>query len=102
MLRRTFGPKTPAPEPPPAPEFETVDVTRLQVALDTGSPLFFNLEKRDDHTFEESDAQLVITLGQRVMRIARARVLYYETFPWKAQKFKTPITAEQLAALHNS
>ena len=101
MLRRPLVPKLPAPEPPPAPEFTLVDVNRLQLVMVNGLPLQFDMEQREDHKWEDAEMQIVVTLGQRVIRIPRERILYYETFPTQVKQFKQPLTPDQLSALQN-
>lgn len=76
------------PSAAPAFDIELLDVTRLDVVIDTntstGLPLTFELEKTDSFTLPKGAAKwMVINLGESVMRISAARILYFATRPDK-------------------
>lgn len=96
LLRRPLGPPK-APESasaPPVFDLEVIDVTRLEMVLDTGLPLQFDLEK--GHSFKPETKWMVVKLGKRTIRIAAHRILYFETYP---HQMKRPLTAEQIQSI---
>ena len=101
MLRRPYPTRTTPDAPSPAPtlDLEVVNVTRLEVVLDTGLPLSFDLEKSADHSFTADENFFVVILGARHISIATKRILYYETRPHQIRRTQTPVTSEVFAAL---
>lgn len=89
-LRRPTAPKT-APPVAPAFEFNLVDVMRLDCVLDNKLPISFDLNKKEGHSYKETKQWLVITLGERVIRIPMSRILYLETRP---EQIKQQITSD--------
>lgn len=77
-------------------EFDLVPVTRLNVVLDNGVPLQFDLEK--DHSYTQGEQFLTVTQGKRIFQIAASRVLYTDTFPTEMKRIRGSL-AEQLSAL---
>lgn len=98
MLRRARLPGDPKPAPlPPDPfDIELVPVTRLEVVLDNGLPLAFDLEKERGDSFKEDPKRLTVKLGKRTLRIREHRILYTETRP---HQMKRPLTPEQISAI---
>jgi hypothetical protein len=96
-LRRSPTSKTEPTTPVSVLDIEAVPVTRLEVVLDTGLALSFDLEATD--TFVKSDTLLHVELGSRGIEIALHRILYTETRPYMLRRPRQPITPEQLAAL---
>lgn len=97
MLRRprlADSGDTPTPAPPLPLDIDFIDVTRLEVVLDTGLGLAFDLEK--GHSYREESKRLTVKIGKRVVRISANRILYTETRP---HRMKRPLTPEQIQSL---
>lgn len=96
MIRRI--PKDAGAKSAPQVEIEVTDVRRLNIALDTGHPLQFDLEDGDSYAIADGFSE--IKVGQRTIRIATHRIVYYEEFPAQKKRVKgdgmIPVTPEQL------
>lgn len=77
-------------------QIKVTEVTRLLVCVDNGSsgiPLSFDLDPEQKHTYKEPKGKakwFVITLGERVIRIAAHRIVYFETSPAQAKEIVKP------------
>lgn len=78
MLRRT--PTETLPPTPPV-EHTTKDITLLEVMLDNGMPLSFDLESGDNYALD--DDWLYVLIGDREIKINRQRVFVIEKRPHK-------------------
>lgn len=77
-------------QPPTPPEIKVTDCTRLDVVLDTGIGLQFDLIDKDKDTYWEADGKLFIKRGERITRLNLNRILYDEKYPYQLKTIVAP------------
>ena len=91
--KRSFPRLVDETEKPAQIEFDVLDVTRLLMVLDSGLKLEFDFVDPATEYIDFDDKDLMnVRLGDRRIRIAKSRILYYETFPHQLKRPKQPLT----------